>query len=467
VRASAVWLLCYALTACNGETSSSATPLGQIVVHVDTDAPVDDQGEPSVDAPLALFDRIRFDVYAPGSTNPCDGCTNEFPVTKSMFVGGNVSMGVVVPPGQDGWSARVRLFPTGLALSSGDPNADTTLDTTIGLPPVADGRVIDVTVLLGTGDVGQPQGADAPVDPTRGPPGPSAVGTWTGAQRTACTGAAPAGMVCVPGGAFWMGSPAEDATQGTVPNWHRLVQLSPFFVDATETTVAAARAAIPAHPTYAPSSWSGTSEGATVMDWCTFTGAPGPRDALPVNCTEVAVAHVLCGAIHPGGDLPTEAQLEYLIGGLRMRPFVWGTELPSCQDAVWGRNGFGILSLYDPKTCLGFSHALGPLGGPERPGTGLRDVLTLPGGTIVDLVGNLEEWARDLYQAQTDECWAPEGVLADPYCGTPSKALGPLHVVRGGGWSVGGTLLEASKRESDAVNIVSPVVGFRCVVPGD
>jgi formylglycine-generating enzyme required for sulfatase activity len=273
-------------------------------------------------------------------------------------------------------------------------------------------------------------------------------------------------MVCVPGGGFWMGSAAEDVTQGTIPNWHRLVQLSPFFVDATEITVATARAALGANPPELPQAWSGNSDGSTILDWCTFTPAPGPRDAVPINCLRASVAHDLCVAIHPGGDLPTEAQLEYLVGGLRMRPFVWGTELPGCGDAVWGRNGYGILALYEPNVCLGLAQALRPLGGPEVPGAGRRDLLALPGGTVVDLVGNLEEWARDFYQTQDDECWAPQGVVPDPFCATPSKALGPLGVVKGGGWSLGGSQLEAPRRESDAPNIVSPDIGFRCVVRG-
>jgi sulfatase modifying factor 1 len=466
MRAAAPLLICFA-AACGDVAPRAAASAGQIVVHVDTDAPVDDGSVPGVDAPLVLFDRIRFDVYPPGSTSPCDGCTNEFAATASMFASGNVSVGVVVPTGESGWSAEVRLFPLALAASSGDPNPDTTVDTMIALPPVPPSGVIDVTVFLATADVGQPQGSCTPVAPTPGKPGPSAVGTWSGSQRSPCSGVAPAGMVCVPGGAFWMGSPAEDLTQGTVPSWHRLVELSPFFVDSTETTVAAVRAPALASPYDTPAEWSGNSGGTAIPDWCTFTVGPGLRDALPVNCTRADEARHLCGALHPGGDLPTEAQLEYLIGGLRMRRFVWGTELPECQDAVWGRNGVGILKDRAPQTCLGFSNALGTLGGPERPGTGRRDVLTLAGGTVVDLVGNVEEWARDQYQTQTDDCWAPQGVVQDPFCATSSKSLGPLGVARGGGWTTGGVLLEASKRESDAPDIVSPDIGFRCVVPAN
>jgi formylglycine-generating enzyme required for sulfatase activity len=240
--------------------------------------------------------------------------------------------------------------------------------------------------------------------------------------------------------------------------------LSPFFLDSTEITVAAARAG----NVNTPIPWSGKSDGKNAEDWCTYTDQPGPRDALPMNCLDPVRAREVCTNL--GGDLPTEAQLEYAMGGLRMFRFVWGMDPPSCKDAVWGRNGFGFLAQVLPSTCLSFSKALGPLGGPEVPGTGgERDVLVLPGGSIFDLTGNVSEWSRDLYQLQTESCWSPHGVMHDPYCNQTSKALGgnKQEQNRGGSWGTGGTPLEASARQYTYWGGVSPYNGFRCMRPAN
>jgi formylglycine-generating enzyme required for sulfatase activity len=437
-------------------------PRGHVYLHVDTDAPVDTGSIASVDRPLALFDRLRFDVVPPGANDPCAGCTNEFSVTAAAFAGRNVSIQIPLPPGQAGWTARVRLFRLELASSEGEPNPDTAIDVMISLPVVGVDGPIEATVVLHTDDVGK---TDQPaVTPVLGAPGPSLVNSWIGAQRQGCGDPPPGtrtGMVCVPGGAFWMGERPADFAQGTAPGWHRLVVVAPFFLDATEMTVSRARPVIEANG-YTPILWTGSSTGGAVQDWCTYTHAPGPRDALPLNCVDTSRARKICSHLVEGGDLPTEAQLEYVIGGLAMNRFVWGMDLPSCTESIWGRNGFGFFNLVEPKVCLPFAKALGALGGPEAPGSAARDTLSLPGGKIVDLVGNVSEWARDYYAPQTDDCWSSQGVLVDPYCSTPSTAQ---EVNRGGSWGTGGLGLEAAARQPRIGGGTSPYDGFRCMAP--
>jgi sulfatase modifying factor 1 len=461
---SVVILLGFTAAAClNG--SSQVGPAGpQLVLYVDTDAPVDAGavGLPAIGQSVALFDRLRFDVSPPDPSTPCTFCVNEFAVTSDSFSSRSASIGIPLPPRQAGWTVRVRLFPLALALPDGEPNPDTALDVTFALPVLGADGVVEATAFLSTDGAGQPAGQDTPAALADGPPGTSAVGTWPGGQLTDCNGQAPAGMVCVPGGAFWMGSSDEDFAPGTTLHWRRLVVLSPFFLDSTEATVKATRDL----NNQTPIPWSGNSTGSDGSDWCTFTDAPGPRDAVAANCMSKEQARLLCRS--RGGDLPTEAQLEYAMGGLLSQPFVWGTELPGCQDAVWGRIGYGIFTPFGPKTCLAEAKALGTfLGGPEAPRSGRRDVLRLPGGAIYDLIGNVSEWGRDSYQLQTEPCWSQPGVLQDPYCGQDSPSLHAMNVVRGGDWQDGGTQLVSAVRNFQMIDSASPFVGYRCMAAGE
>ena len=457
-------LLGFVVTAACLDASTPEGPArGQVLLHVDTDAPVLSQNPQSsaFAVPIPLFDRIRFDVLPPAGET-CSACSQDFAVTSEKFTTGAVSIGVPLPPGDAGWQTRVRLYPVRLEQPSGDPDPAAVIDVTVALPSIAPTGVVDVTVFLSTDTAGQPRGQDTPEVPAAGPPGPSAVGTWADAVRTGCSGQVPAGMVCVPGGAFWMGAPRDHAVPNTDPGWHRLVVVSPFFLDQTEVTVAAWRAVDATDP--GVSGWSGGSTGSALEDWCTAGATAGPREALPLNCITALGARHYCQ--RRGGDLPTEAEFEYVIGGLGMTPYPWGTEIPQCADAVWGRNGVGVTLHFVPQACLKDSQALATLGGPEKPGWGKRDAIALPGGTIVDLAGNIGEWARDRFQLTSEPCWSPLGLLHDPSCADVSPSLGSTNVYRGGAWTYGGTSLEASSRSPIALGIADVDIGMRCMKPG-
>jgi sulfatase modifying factor 1 len=446
-------------------STAAPPPMGQVVIHVDTDAPVPNQTpNPSTDwtAPIPLFDRLRFDVYRPGDMLPCDACTNDVAVTEERLASGAVSFGVVPVPDESGWIARIRLSVRRFETSVGDLDQETTIDRFVSIPAVAEGQVVDVSVMLSTDDTGRTVGSlDAPTTPALGAPtAGSRVGTWSRAARTACTSKAPRGAACVPGGAFWMGAPRDHLVAGTDQTWHRLVVLSPFWLEQTEVTVTEAREG----GLSAAGVWSGSTAGTSYTDYCTYTLAGSRRDVLPVNCVYWSVADEFCKGA--GGRLPTEGQLEYVGGGALSLDYPWGNDLPSCTEAVWGRNGFGLYYLVLPSTCLASTNFLAPLGGPEPPMTGSRDVLPLPSGNVHDLAGNLYELARDTWQSSSDPCWSPEGVLQDPVCTLPSTADPAGHAVRGGSWSNGATYLETSHRLSFQDDIGDPEVGFRCAWPG-
>jgi sulfatase modifying factor 1 len=437
------------LLALSCNSRSELPPLGQILLYVSTDAPLPpDPGDslrPS--DPMPLFDRLRIDVFGPGETAPCQGCTREFGVTRGSVDAGQASIGIVpAAPGQSGYRARVRLF-RGAVLKGGNPAPDSTLDTTVALPPVGQEGITEVTVFLHTDDVGHSIGGNMPITPDGGRPKSGVVGKWAGAQRTSCTGSPSANTVCIPGGAFWMGNPLVFGLPTSVgpPNGatQRLVALSPFYLDATEVTVAAFRSAtLPDKPV--PHSQRPD---------CTYTDiADGMLDALPLNCTIWSSARAYCLAI--GADLPTEAQLEYAASGLRGDLYVWGNDEPACGDAVFGR----IPNEGCPTAVL-----------PSPPGSGARDKLTLPGSAVdvVDVAGNLQEWAVDAWNVDGPPCW-DTGVFHDPLCAQPTTdpMTSTDHPIKGGGYPMEAAAMRAAVRDDASQYEYRPILGFRCAKPG-
>jgi formylglycine-generating enzyme required for sulfatase activity len=242
-----------------------------------------------------------------------------------------------------------------------------------------------------------------------------------------------------------------DALPGQDALGPHLVILSPFYMDLTEMTVAGARAA-----GAKPQPWSGSNSGDGVLDFCTFTAAPGPHEKFPANCLQWAEARRACKA--RGGDLPSEAQYEYAASGLAGRRYVWGEDTPECADAIWGRSGYGAFQAIAP--CMPSM----PPGGPTDVGSGARDRLALPTGTIVDLAGNVSEWARDDWNRHDAKCWSQPGVYQDPLC-RGSSPDGLSHPVRGGEWLVTAGEIARTQRVGAILLLLTPETGFRCVRP--
>ena len=429
---------------------STPPPDGQILLYVDTDAPLPD-GPPGT--PPALFDRLRVTLLPPGQSTPCNGCSQDFDLTTPLLAGLGASVGLAPPVGQAGWMAHVQMFPTEFTSATGDPDPETTVDVTVALPTVTPMGVQVLTVTLGTAQVGQPVSA-ATARTTEGEPVASLVGTWGPAQRVGCTNAPRAGEVCVPGGASWVGT--TQTANPPLPNTARLppriVVLSPFFLDALEVTVASFRQGGGQGALAA----TGTSGKTSILDWCTFSPSPGATDQAPVNCLTWAQARAYCQA--RGADLETEAQWEYVAGALQGSRFIWGSDLPDCDAGVWGRSGYGVFAA-ETHACPSAPPGSAPAALDASPRA--RDMLQLDGGTIYDIAGNVIEWTLDTWELPDGGCWGTARLYQDPVCGPEEDAA--IHPARGGAWLSNGNELPAVQRYQGTVP--DETKGLRCARP--
>lgn len=428
-------LACFALLALGvalpGCSDRTLPPEGQLVIFVDTDAPLESStaSQAGILTTAGLFDRLRIEVLAADGSLACAACEREFVVTADDLDAQRLSFGVRLPPSAGpAYRARIRLFVEETR-ESGQPRYDTTIDGLFALPRHGADGLVAVTAFLPFETVAVPVDMSAPGTPL-------AMGRVfrnarvVGKERPQCTTDPTPYEACVPGGAFW--AKRSDIARPGSDTWHAIV-LSPFFLDLREVTVADVRASKRAKPGD-PKRTSGTPS------TCTYTEDAAKFEALPVTCMTADFARGYCA----GRDafLPTGAQLEYARGRLSSKTYVWGLDTPTCFDAVWSR---GNADGFDECAALG--------AGPQPAGRGARDRLVLPTGTILDLAGNVAEMLLD---------WPPTcvqvGVLVDPVCGPP---------LTGAAWGSFGDD-RAFARAPVRQIVLAPIeerLGFRCARP--
>jgi len=454
---------------CGGE-ATTPSPAGQIVLFIDTDAPLPPAPGAMGDVqPPALFDHLRVDVSRVDERSAVDRAASaqrDFAVDRGLFAAGPISLGIAPPVNESGYVAQVRLYRA-VDAEAGVPAPSSSLDTTLPLPVVAETGVVRLLVTLHVDDTGvSVREAPTKLDeaPTR-----SQVGTWPGAAAVPCPEAATAHEACVPGGAFWMGDPqlhhetdVEDAER------EHLVVVSPFLIDRHEVTVGELREALAdllAAEVPLPPPWSGSYEGLDEDDYATFTFGPTADDpadaqaAMPVNAVVWDTARAYCQA--RGKELPTEAMFEFLASGRGLEQnYVWGSDAPGCSDVVAGRAGFGVYATFD-----GACRPSGSSGGPAPPGAGLRDRAQLgerdEAEPVVDLAGNLSEWMLDWFNGEDEGVWLTPGVLYDPVANERGRA-GARRAVRGGSWRGRYVELRAAARVGRDPEASNRSLGFRC-----
>lgn len=163
----------------------------------------------------------------------------------------------------------------------------------------------------------------------------------------------PEGMVYVPGGTFEMG-PTDGMTEGEAP---QRVQVSPFFIDRTEVTVAAYLACVQA---------KGCTESKPGED-CNAT-TKKPRLQHPMNCITHEQAEQYCASL--AKRLPSGAEWEFAARGTDGRNYPWGDDAAG-EQLCWQQRADGL----NETTCPvgSFTDGASPFG-------------------ALDMAGNVAEW---------------------------------------------------------------------------
>jgi formylglycine-generating enzyme required for sulfatase activity len=433
---------------------------GHLVIFFDTDAPLPVTGsELGVDRPMPLLDTIAFEIVDRRGVRLCDGCARAFSIDAVQVDAGAsfVIRGGLSP-------SDARLHVRAFRAEDGDA-ADAAIRAWALLPPPPERGARVLTLHLSIARFGSKVGSlEDPIAFAEGAPRrPRAV--HPAVVRRECTAEPRAQTACVPSGVFWMGRAHEVANPFIMRP--RIVGLRPFFIDRHEVTVREFRRAggtAIAH--------SGRLDGDSARDFCTFTAEPGRFEDYPVNCVEWADARAYC--VGRGGDLPTEAQWEYVASSTRSFPYPWGRDRPSCADVVFHRgpraapwvpvfDQFGRDCLPDPAVEPPFDQ----LGFPKaalRPDHG-RDVMRLPSGDVVDLIGNVAEWVRDDFDEATGPCWRDLEFQIEPVCAGDARQ----HAIRGTAWSsatVDGQVAAFRQPVGVSAAVAGLAIGFRCVYPG-
>jgi formylglycine-generating enzyme required for sulfatase activity len=459
------------------DACSSAPPRAQLVVFIDTDAPVISQiacataasCNPSL-SPDAVIDTVRVDVLGAN-----DVLTDVQTFVASDSSSWPLSFGVV--PGSAGEARlRIRLFRasfaragTTLGRATLDPPPQVTIERLVHVAVPAAG-VRQVSLFITEDCLGIPSRFDAPqatcVDagneggtPTdgvlEGSLDTARIGTWVPAREVPCTTSS-SGAVCIPGGFTILGelslAGASDL-HGYDPVPLRPVAVSPFLLDLHEYTVGRFRALLARGPFAGELPVANNGTDPVTSNFCTWLGPTNPaNDLLPLNCLTWATATLAC--MLDGGRLPSEAEWEHAARGRGRRLLhPWGDQDATCCASSLSRSTGDTVFFAECGT-----PAIEPVGShPGGAGCPFADV-TLDGA--VDMNGSLREAVADDFDSYDAPCWSTPGVPLDPVC-SDTNAVGKGE--RGASW-VDHLGSELPTRNTWVDRGLAE--GFRCRYPG-
>jgi formylglycine-generating enzyme required for sulfatase activity len=239
-------------------------------------------------------------------------------------------------------------------------------------------------------------------------------------------------MAFIPAGPFTMGFDRGSGDEGPA----HTAELSAYYLDRTEVTVAQYRACVEAGgctpPHHGAKTYRLAYEG-RFTNW----DQPG-REQHPVNAVSWVQADQYCR--WAGKRLPTEAEWEKAAGG-EGRRYPWGDEEATCERVVMddGGDGCGQDSTW-------------PVGSKPEGAS--------PHG-VMDLAGNVWEWVADWY----DHGYYGRAPLADPFNADPASGL---KILRGGSLADQNPHIHAvtNRLAYDPGQRYDYTVGFRCARNG-
>ena len=224
------------------------------------------------------------------------------------------------------------------------------------------------------------------------------------------------------------------------------VALGGFSVARTEVTVGQYRACVQA----------GECDGNIHMEYALDGDAlPAYPDDFPVIDVTFDMAEQFARWV--GGEIPTEAQWEFVARGTGGRRYPWGDSAPDCARAV-----------FDDSV----------RGRPRRPGCGSGTptrVCSHPAGNtpdgICDMAGNVMEWTRSPYSQNYYDLIQPHPLLlvSGPWSLIQSGGVGlrfvagASNMVRGGGFADVSAEMRSSSRRIGSSSLRA---GFRVVLGG-
>ena len=227
---------------------------------------------------------------------------------------------------------------------------------------------------------------------------------------------APAGMVLVPAGDFWMGSNEPTAELDERPL--RKVFLPSFYIDQFEVTNRRYREFKKDHR------------------------YPPGEDDLPVTFLLKREAEAFCR--WAGRRLPTNAEWEKAARGTDGRVYPWGNEFSADRANLDRRSGLSSLLPIPASACKS------PLVGSAR---------KVPGGSFPkgaspygcqDMAGNVWEWVSDE--------WVDRNFLG------LKDGSEPRGIIRGGAYNYSARQARASYQGFEALGATCHDVGFRCAM---
>ncbi len=236
-------------------------------------------------------------------------------------------------------------------------------------------------------------------------------------------------MIFVPAGPVTLGSDDGEPYEKPV----RTVNLSAYWIDRNEVTVAAYAECVSGGACSAP---TGSHPHAPSCNW----GSPRAR-SHPINCVDWYHGQAYCA--WRGKRYPTEAEWEKAARGTDERTHPWGEAIPTCDYAV----------RYDVDAG-GFAcdrNSTWPVGS--------KPAGASPYGAV-DMAGNVWECVNDWFH--------PSYYSVSPVDNPPG--LDPGHYVvkslRGGGWDTLHDHLRAWSREAGEPTGWGYHTGFRCARAG-